>query len=240
MVSNLLPRSRSAEPCSEALRITAELGMPPGYQAVAGSARPSCMRGGVPELPGRVPARRSPSSTSSLAAPVRVLRPPDHASWCRCSSRSRSGVLTLVLAGKTLNIYAIMGMFLLIGVGRGRTRSSRSTTRTSSARAGCSRLDAQLAGGPGAARPILMTTLAIVVRACCPSRSGRGDGRPPRAPCAIAVVGGRGPLPGRDARHHTRRLLVLRRPPRLAPAAPRLAAGGTASARARPAAPGQA
>src|SRR6185503_365233 len=64
VVSNLYEKPLG-EAMQQALRITAELGMPPGYQAVQlGQAR----------------------------------------------------LMALVLAGMTLNIYAIMGMFLLIGV----------------------------------------------------------------------------------------------------------------------------
>src|SRR6185436_14187214 len=44
-----------------------------------------------------------------------------------------------------------------------------------------------------------------------------------------------GALPGRDARHHAGRLLVLRRSPRLAAASPRLASRVASAAGARPA-----
>jgi HAE1 family hydrophobic/amphiphilic exporter-1 len=98
------------------------------------------------------------------------------------------GLLALVLSGMTLNIYAIMGMFLLIGVVKKNAILQVDYTNVLRAR-GLSRLEAQLEADRARLRPILMTTFAIVF-GMLPVALGRGDGSASRAALAIAVVGG--------------------------------------------------
>ncbi len=98
------------------------------------------------------------------------------------------GLLALVLTGNTLNIYAIMGMFLLMGVVKKNAILQVDYTNVLRAR-GLSRTEAQLQADRARLRPILMTTLAIIA-GMLPVALGRGDGSASRAALAVAVVGG--------------------------------------------------
>jgi HAE1 family hydrophobic/amphiphilic exporter-1 len=98
------------------------------------------------------------------------------------------GLLALVLTGNTLNIYAIMGMFLLIGVVKKNAILQVDYTNVLRAR-GLDRTEAQRAADRARLRPILMTTLAIVF-GMLPVALGKGDGSASRAALAVAVVGG--------------------------------------------------
>jgi HAE1 family hydrophobic/amphiphilic exporter-1 len=83
------------------------------------------------------------------------------------------GLLTLLAVGKTLNIYSIMGLFLLMGVVKKNAILQVDCTNVLRARL----------------RPILMTTLAIIA-GMLPVALGRGDGSASRASLATVVVGG--------------------------------------------------
>ena len=88
VISNLLPAKPLAEAFREAYGAVAAQRMPPGVRHPdhgAGQAAP----GVAPELHDRVPACRSPSSTSS-SPPSSSPSSTRSRSWCRCSSRSRS------------------------------------------------------------------------------------------------------------------------------------------------------
>jgi HAE1 family hydrophobic/amphiphilic exporter-1 len=98
------------------------------------------------------------------------------------------GLLTLLVAGKTLNIYSIMGLFLLMGVVKKNAILQVDYTNILRER-GLARLDAQLEADRARLRPILMTTLAIIA-GMLPVALGRGDGSASRASLATAVVGG--------------------------------------------------
>ncbi|HEV8676106.1 MAG TPA: efflux RND transporter permease subunit [Methylomirabilota bacterium] len=98
------------------------------------------------------------------------------------------GLLALVLTGNTLNIYAIMGMFLLMGVVKKNAILQVDYTNVLRAR-GLGRTEAQLQADRARLRPILMTTLAIIA-GMLPVAMGRGDGSASRAALAVAVVGG--------------------------------------------------
>jgi HAE1 family hydrophobic/amphiphilic exporter-1 len=93
-----------------------------------------------------------------------------------------------VLTGNTLNIYAIMGMFLLMGVVKKNAILQVDYTNVLRAR-GLGRFEAQLQADRARLRPILMTTLAIMA-GMLPVALGRGDGSASRAALAVAVVGG--------------------------------------------------
>jgi HAE1 family hydrophobic/amphiphilic exporter-1 len=97
-------------------------------------------------------------------------------------------LLTLLVVGKTLNIYSIMGLFLLMGVVKKNAILQVDYTNVLRER-GLPRLEAQMEADRARLRPILMTTLAIIA-GMLPVALGRGDGAASRASLATAVVGG--------------------------------------------------
>jgi HAE1 family hydrophobic/amphiphilic exporter-1 len=98
------------------------------------------------------------------------------------------GLLTLMALGMTLNIYSIMGLFLLMGVVKKNAILQVDYTNVLRAR-GMPRREAQMEADRARLRPILMTTLAIVA-GMLPVALGRGDGSASRASLATVVVGG--------------------------------------------------
>src|SRR5262249_17469571 len=98
------------------------------------------------------------------------------------------GMLSLLLVGQTLNIYSIMGLFLLLGVVKKNAIVEVDYTNVLRAR-GMARFQAQMQADRARLRPILMTTLAIIA-GMLPVALGRGDGSASRASLATAVVGG--------------------------------------------------
>ena len=97
-------------------------------------------------------------------------------------------LLTLLVVGKTLNIYSIMGLFLLMGVVKKNAILQVDYTNVLRAR-GMPRREAQLEADRARLRPILMTTLAIIA-GMLPVALGQGDGSASRASLATVVVGG--------------------------------------------------
>jgi HAE1 family hydrophobic/amphiphilic exporter-1 len=98
------------------------------------------------------------------------------------------GILTLKLLDRTLNIYSIMGLFLLMGVVKKNAILQVDYTNVLRER-GMERTQAQMEADRARLRPILMTTLAIVA-GMLPVAMGRGDGSASRASLATVVVGG--------------------------------------------------
>jgi HAE1 family hydrophobic/amphiphilic exporter-1 len=104
------------------------------------------------------------------------------------------GLFTLQVAYKlgvptaTLNIYSIMGLFLLMGVVKKNAILQVDYTNVLRAR-GLPRHQAQMQADRARLRPILMTTLAIIA-GMLPVALGRGDGAASRASLALVVVGG--------------------------------------------------
>ena len=98
------------------------------------------------------------------------------------------GLLSLLIFGSTLNIYSVMGMFVLIGVVKKNAILVIDYTNTLRQR-GLNIYDAQVEANRVRLRPILMTTLAIIA-GLIPVAVGKGDGSASRASMAIAVVGG--------------------------------------------------
>ncbi len=98
------------------------------------------------------------------------------------------GILTLLVVGKTLNIYSIMGLFLLMGVVKKNAILQVDYTNVLRGR-GLARAEAQMQADRARLRPILMTTLAIIA-GMLPVALGKGDGSASRASLATAVVGG--------------------------------------------------
>lgn len=94
----------------------------------------------------------------------------------------------LGISGKSLNIFSMIGLLLLLGISKKNSiilvdyaRQRRET--------GASAKDAMLAAGPRRLRPILMTTVATLM-AAVPPALGLGPGSEIRTPMAIAVIGG--------------------------------------------------
>ncbi|MBI2215993.1 MAG: efflux RND transporter permease subunit [Candidatus Rokubacteria bacterium] len=104
------------------------------------------------------------------------------------------GLLTLAVLYRlgvptaSLNIYSIMGLFLLMGVVKKNAILQVDYTNVLRGR-GLGRLEAQMQADRVRLRPILMTTLAIIA-GMLPVALGRGDGSASRASLATVVVGG--------------------------------------------------
>ncbi|MGB5218187.1 MAG: efflux RND transporter permease subunit [Smithella sp.] len=94
----------------------------------------------------------------------------------------------LFITGKTLNIFSIIGLILLMGLVKKNAILLVDYTNILRAR-GMSRRDAILQAGPVRMRPILMTTFAMIF-GMLPIAFAVGEGAETRAPMGIAVIGG--------------------------------------------------
>jgi hydrophobic/amphiphilic exporter-1 (mainly G- bacteria), HAE1 family len=94
----------------------------------------------------------------------------------------------LLLAGKTINIYSLIGLILLMGLVKKNAILLVDYTNTLRER-GMSCRNAILEAGPVRLRPILMTTFAMVF-GMLPVAFGLGEGAETRSPMGIAVIGG--------------------------------------------------
>ncbi len=94
----------------------------------------------------------------------------------------------LSVAGKSLNIFSMIGLLLLMGIVK--KNSIILVDYANQARAeGLNARDAMLRAGPIRLRPILMTSVATLM-AALPPALGLGSGSEIRTPMAIAVIGG--------------------------------------------------
>ncbi|MBM3450298.1 MAG: efflux RND transporter permease subunit, partial [Armatimonadetes bacterium] len=98
------------------------------------------------------------------------------------------GILALLVTGKTLSMISAIGFVLLTGLVMKNSILVIDFTNTLRAR-GRSRLDALLEAGPTRLRPVLMTTLAVILGSL-PTAWEFGEGAELRSPLAIAVIGG--------------------------------------------------
>jgi len=184
VVSNLYQKPLG-EAMQQALRTVAELGMPPGYQAVQLGQAKLMAEAFQNFLAAFLLAlafiyMALAAQFESFVHPITIM--------VSMFLAIPFGLLALVLSGMTLNIYAIMGMFLLIGVVKKNAILQVDYTNVLRGR-GLARFEAQLEADRVRLRPILMTTFAIVF-GMLPVALGRGDGSASRAALAIAVVGG--------------------------------------------------
>lgn len=94
----------------------------------------------------------------------------------------------LFLAGRTLNIFSIIGLILLMGLVKKNAILLVDYTNVLRER-GVPRREAILQAGPIRMRPILMTTFAMIF-GMLPIAIAAGEGSESRAPMGIAVIGG--------------------------------------------------
>jgi len=97
-------------------------------------------------------------------------------------------LLGLLVAGKTLSIVSMIGIIMLMGLVTKNAILLVDYTNTLRAR-GRPRREAILEAGPTRLRPILMTTLAMIM-GMLPTALGLGSGAEWRSPMAVAVIGG--------------------------------------------------
>ena len=94
----------------------------------------------------------------------------------------------LFVTGKTLNIFSLIGLILLMGLVKKNAILLVDYTNVLRER-GMSRREAILQAGPVRMRPILMTTFAMIF-GMLPIAFAVGEGAETRAPMGIAVIGG--------------------------------------------------
>ncbi len=95
----------------------------------------------------------------------------------------------LWLGGKTLSVYSMIGILLLMGITKKNSIILVDYTNAARSEQGLDAKQALLQAGPIRLRPILMTTAATMM-AAVPSALGLGAGSETRGPMAIAVLGG--------------------------------------------------
>jgi multidrug efflux pump len=96
--------------------------------------------------------------------------------------------LALMIMGKSLNIFSMIGLLLLMGIVKKNSIILVDYANQNRAR-GCDPHDAMLIAGPIRLRPIIMTSIATMM-AAIPPAMGIGPGTEIRSPMAIAVIGG--------------------------------------------------
>ena len=96
--------------------------------------------------------------------------------------------LALLIFGKSLNIFSMIGLLLLMGIVKKNSIILVDYANQSRSR-GLYGANAMLYAGPIRLRPILMTSVATLM-AAIPPAMGIGPGTEIRAPMAIAVIGG--------------------------------------------------
>ena len=99
-------------------------------------------------------------------------------------------MIALFIAGKTLNVFSMIGLLLLMGIVKKNSIILVDYAAEVRHREGCDAFTAMLQGRSGAAcGPILMTAVATMM-AAVPSALGLGPGKETRGPMADAVIGG--------------------------------------------------
>jgi hydrophobe/amphiphile efflux-1 (HAE1) family protein len=97
-------------------------------------------------------------------------------------------LFALELAGRGLNLFSAIGLFLLMGIVK-KNSIILVDYALQKRREGLSARDAMLAAGPTRLRPILMTSISTLM-AAVPAALALGSGSEVRAPMAVAVIGG--------------------------------------------------
>jgi multidrug efflux pump len=95
----------------------------------------------------------------------------------------------LLIAGKTLNVFSMIGLLLLLGIVKKNSIILVDYANQVRAEGGLDAADAMRRAGPIRLRPILMTSTATMM-AALPSALQLGPGGEVRAPIALSVIGG--------------------------------------------------
>jgi multidrug efflux pump len=95
----------------------------------------------------------------------------------------------LLITGKTLNIFSMIGLLLLMGIAKKNSIILVDYAVQGQRERGLSALEAMLKAGPTRLRPILMTTMATMMAAIPPALA-LGPGAETRGPMAVAIIGG--------------------------------------------------
>jgi hydrophobe/amphiphile efflux-1 (HAE1) family protein len=98
-------------------------------------------------------------------------------------------MFALFLAGKTLNVFSMIGLLLLMGIVKKNSIILVDYAAEVRLHEGLDAKSAMLKAGPVRLRPILMTAVATMM-AAVPSAMGLGPGSETRGPMADAVIGG--------------------------------------------------
>ena len=172
---------------SDALAFVEELGkdLPPGYRAVLGGSSVA-FRESMGQLifalvMGLLVAYMVLASQfNSFMHPLTVLS---------IIPLSVAGAaFALLLTGKTLNIFSMIGLLLLLGIAK-KNSIILVDYAVQAQNEGLSALDAMLKAGPVRLRPIMMTSAATMMAAVPPALA-LGPGSETRGPMAIAIIGG--------------------------------------------------
>jgi multidrug efflux pump subunit AcrB len=98
-------------------------------------------------------------------------------------------MFALLAAGKTLNVFSMIGLLLLMGIVKKNSIILVDYASELRASEGLDARTAMLRAGPVRLRPILMTAVATMM-AAVPSALGLGPGAETRGPMGDAVIGG--------------------------------------------------
>lgn len=97
--------------------------------------------------------------------------------------------IALLIAGKSLNIFSMIGLLLLMGIVKKNSIILVDYALQIREEGGLDAATAMLRAGPVRLRPILMTSVATMM-AAVPAALGLGSGSEVRSPMAMAVIGG--------------------------------------------------
>jgi len=97
--------------------------------------------------------------------------------------------IALLIAGKSLNIFSMIGLLLLMGIVKKNSIILVDYANQIREEGGLDAATAMLRAGPVRLRPILMTSVATMI-AAVPAALGLGSGAEIRSPMAMAVIGG--------------------------------------------------
>jgi multidrug efflux pump subunit AcrB len=98
-------------------------------------------------------------------------------------------IFALLIAGKTLNVFSMIGLLLLMGIVKKNSILLVDHANELRRDGDLDARTAMLRAGPVRLRPILMTAAATLM-AAVPSSLGLGPGSETRGPMADAVIGG--------------------------------------------------
>lgn len=98
-------------------------------------------------------------------------------------------MFALAIAGKTLNVFSMIGLLLLMGIVKKNSIILVDYANEIREHEGLDARNGMLKAGPIRLRPILMTATATLM-AAVPSALGLGPGKETRGPMAVAVIGG--------------------------------------------------